>query len=126
MSAASKKIPQPRDFNDMFRRQDRANQIRLRSSVDFIQMMLRFGLRHELPDALVESAVNDQVRTCAEGGANAFTVDRWPFSESCGSIEINFDLSVGHPWRLAPLSQQLFVGLRITAARGTVSEIGKA
>jgi hypothetical protein len=64
--------------------------------MDLILMMLRFGLRHKPSDALVESAVNDQVRTNAEGGANAFTVDRWPFSESCGSTETNLNLFIGH------------------------------
>jgi hypothetical protein len=44
------KIPQPGEFNNTFRRQNRANQIRLRSSVDLIQMMLRCGLsRHFKP-----------------------------------------------------------------------------
>jgi hypothetical protein len=53
------KIPQTREFNDVVRRQNRANQIRLWRGVNFIQMMLRFGLRHKLPDALVESAFDD-------------------------------------------------------------------
>jgi hypothetical protein len=46
------KIPQAREFNDVVRRQNRANQIRLWRGVNFIQMMLRFGLRHKLPDAV--------------------------------------------------------------------------
>jgi hypothetical protein len=65
------KIPQP----GVFRRQNRANQIRLRSSVDLIQMMLRCGLRHEPLYACVECAVNYHIGTCAEGGAYAFSVD---------------------------------------------------
>jgi hypothetical protein len=53
------RIPQAPEFNDVVRRQNRANQIRLWRGVNFIQMMLRFGLRHKLPDALVESAFDD-------------------------------------------------------------------
>ena len=59
----------------MVRRQNRANQIRLRRGVYFLQMMLRFGLRHKLPNALVESAFDDHVGTRAERGANALIVD---------------------------------------------------
>jgi hypothetical protein len=43
-----KKIPQPREFNDVVRRQNRANHIRLRHGVNFIQMTLRFGLQQRL------------------------------------------------------------------------------
>ena len=60
-------------------------------------MVLRFGLRHKPADALVESAINYQVRTSPEAGTNAFIVDRWPFSEDYGSMEINLDLFIGHP-----------------------------
>jgi len=38
-----KKIPQPREFNDVVRRQKRANHIRLRHGVNFIQLTLRLG-----------------------------------------------------------------------------------
>jgi hypothetical protein len=69
------KMPQPGESNNMFCRQNRANQIRLRSSVDLIQMMLRCGLRHEPLYAFVECAVNYHIGTCAEGGAYAFSVD---------------------------------------------------
>ena len=69
------KIPQAREFNDVVRRQNRVNQVRLGRSVNFIQMMLRFGLRHKLPDALVESAFDDHIGTRAEGGANALLVN---------------------------------------------------
>jgi hypothetical protein len=69
------KIKQPGECNNMFCRQNRANQIRLRSGVDLIQMMLRCGLRHEPLNAFVESAVNYHIGTCAEGGAYAFSVD---------------------------------------------------
>src|SRR5258708_20139650 len=68
-------FPQVREFNDVVRRQNRANQISLRRGVNFIQMMLRFGLQHKPPDALVESAFDDHVGTRTEGGANALIVD---------------------------------------------------
>ena len=97
------KIPQPRDFNNMFRRQDGADQIRLRSGVDFIQMLLGSGSGNEVLDALVESAVNDQIRPCAGRGAGTFAVDRRPFSQGCGSTEIYLKLFIRHPCRLARL-----------------------
>nr|WP_245332651.1 autotransporter outer membrane beta-barrel domain-containing protein [Bradyrhizobium erythrophlei] len=65
----------PRQLDDVVRRQYRANQIRLRRGVDFVQMMLGFRLRHKPFDALVESAVHDHVGTRAEGGAHALLVD---------------------------------------------------
>ena len=53
----------------------------------FIQVMLTCRLRHELPDAIVQSAVNYQIR--AIGGASAFIPDRRPFSKSCRSVKID-------------------------------------
>jgi hypothetical protein len=49
----SEKTPEPRQLNDVVRRQNRANQIGLRRCVDFIEMTLRFAKLHKLPDALV-------------------------------------------------------------------------
>ena len=71
----SEKIPEPRQLNDVIPGQNRANQIRLRRGVNFIQMTLRFRLQHKLLDAPVESAVDDLVGTRTERGANAFFVD---------------------------------------------------
>jgi hypothetical protein len=71
----SEKIHQARQLDDVVCRQYRANQIRLRRGVDFVQMMLGFRLRHKPFDALVESAVHDHVGTRAEGGAHALLVD---------------------------------------------------
>jgi hypothetical protein len=93
-NSLSEKIPQPSQLNGVVSRQDRANQIRLRRGVDFIQMMLRFRLRHKSSDALVESAIDDQVGTRAKGGADALLVDWWPFSKRGGSTEINS--GIGH------------------------------
>jgi len=71
----SKKIPQAGEFNDVVLRQNRANQITLRRCVNFIQMTLRFGLQHKLPDTLVQGAFDNQVGTGAERGADALLVD---------------------------------------------------
>ena len=49
----SEKIPQARQLDDVFRRQDRADHIGLRRSVNFMQMTLPFAQLHELLDALV-------------------------------------------------------------------------
>ena len=69
------KIPEPRQLNDVVRRQNRADKISLRHRVNFIQMTLRFWLQHKLPDALVEGAFDDHVGTRAERGANPLIVD---------------------------------------------------
>jgi hypothetical protein len=53
------------DSWDVVRRQNRANQIRLRHGVNLIQMTLRFGLHHKLPDAPVEGVFEDYVGTRA-------------------------------------------------------------
>jgi len=71
----SEKMPEPRQLDDVVRRQDRADKIRLRRGVNFIQMMLRFGLKHKLLDAFVEGAFNDHIGTRAARGANALLVD---------------------------------------------------
>jgi hypothetical protein len=69
---SSEKIPEPRQLDDVVRRQDRADKIRLRRGVNFVQMTLRFGLTHKLLDALVQGATfTDHIGTRAERGANA-------------------------------------------------------
>jgi hypothetical protein len=63
----SEKIPEPRQLDDVVRRQDRADKIRLRRGVNFVQMTLRFGLTHKLLDALVQGATfADHIGTRAE------------------------------------------------------------
>src|ERR1700691_1579683 len=94
--AILREIPQARQFNDLVRRQDRANDIRLRPGVNVIQVTLRDGLLHKLLDALVQRAFNDHVGTRFERSANAFLVDGWPFSKRCGSAKINS--GIGHAW----------------------------
>lgn len=66
------KMPEPRQLDDVVRRQDRADKI---SGVNFIQMMLRLGLKHKLLDAFVEGAFNDHIGTRGARGANALLVD---------------------------------------------------
>jgi hypothetical protein len=43
----------PYQLDDVFRRQDRADKIRLRRGVNFVQMTLPFAQLHKLLDALV-------------------------------------------------------------------------
>ena len=71
----SKKFPQARQLNDVVRRQDRADEIRLRRGVNFIQMALRFAQLHKLPDTFVEGTLTDHVGTRAERDANALLVE---------------------------------------------------
>jgi len=40
-----------------------------------IQVMLAYRLRQELPDAIVQSAVNYSIRAGTVGSANAFILD---------------------------------------------------
>jgi len=94
-SLLSEKIHEPRQLNDVFRRQNCGNQIGLRRGVNFIQMALRFGQTHKLLDALVEGdTITDQIGARTERGADALTVEGWPFSKLCGGAEINF--GIGH------------------------------
>ena len=65
-SLFSEKILEPRQLNDVVRRHNRADKIRLRLGVNFIQATLRLGQMHKLPDALVKSAFTDHVGTRAE------------------------------------------------------------
>ena len=56
-SLFSEKIPQARQLYDVVRRQNRADEIRLRRGVNFIQVTLRFRLQHEFLDAFVKATV---------------------------------------------------------------------
>jgi len=58
-----KKIPQPGEFNDLLGGQNSADQFSLRSGVDLVQMTQRCGFGHELPYALVQSAIRNEVGT---------------------------------------------------------------
>jgi len=58
-----KKIPQPGEFNDLLGGQNSAEQFSLRNSVDLVQMTQRCGFGHELPYALVQSAIRNEVGT---------------------------------------------------------------
>jgi hypothetical protein len=59
LASNSEKIPETREFNNMFGRQNGSNYFRLRSRMYFIEMMLGHGFGHELPDAFVESAIDN-------------------------------------------------------------------
>src|SRR5437762_9593031 len=57
------KIPQPGEFNDLLGGQNSADQFSLRSGVDLVQMTQRCGFGHELPYALVQRAIRNEVGT---------------------------------------------------------------
>jgi hypothetical protein len=59
MISGSEKLSQPREFNDVFSRQDGAHQRRLRRSMNFVQVAEGGRLGHELPYALIKGAVDD-------------------------------------------------------------------
>src|SRR5882724_2568760 len=59
-------------------------------------MMLRGGLRHELSYALVKGAIEHNIGTGAERGADTFVFTRRPFSENCRSIK--FDVGTLPEW----------------------------
>jgi hypothetical protein len=61
--------------------------------VDFVQMMLRFGLGHELPYAFVKSAISYQIGTGTPRLADPLVFEWRPFSENCGSIKIDLNVS---------------------------------
>jgi hypothetical protein len=60
--------------------------------MNLVQMMLTHRLRHELPYAIVQSAVNYQIR--AVGGAGPLILNRRPFSKSCRRIKVDVILVV--------------------------------
>jgi hypothetical protein len=55
-----KKIPQPSEFNNMLRGQNRTHKLSLGSGVDLVQVMLGRGLGHELPNELIQCAVSNK------------------------------------------------------------------
>lgn len=65
---SSEKIFQTRQLNYVIRRQNRANQARLWCGVYFVQVTLRVGSRHKIPDTFIEGDFDYHVRTRAEGG----------------------------------------------------------
>jgi hypothetical protein len=56
-------------------------------------MMLRFGLGHELPYAFVKSAISYQIGTGTPRLADPLVFEWRPFSENCGSIKIDLNVS---------------------------------
>jgi hypothetical protein len=87
------KIPQPGDFNDVLRGQDRAHQIGLWRGVSLVEVTLVGRLCQELANALVERAVNDQIGPRAKRSADALVIERRPFPQNRRSVEI--DLNAG-------------------------------
>jgi hypothetical protein len=98
---ASEKIPQPGEFNNVFSGQDGADERFLWGGMDLIQVMLRCGLGHELPYAFVKSAISYQIGTGTPRLADALVFEWMPFSENCGTIKIDLNVSISHPQRFA-------------------------
>src|SRR6476659_8405000 len=90
---SSKKIAEPREFNDLFGGQNCADRFSLWIGVDLVQMTYRCGLRHELPYALVQSAIRNEVATRV---ADAFVFDRGPLPERGASIKVHLSIRCLH------------------------------
>jgi hypothetical protein len=81
-------------------------------------MTLAFRLRHELPDAIVQSAVNYWIRESTTiGGANALIFDGRPFSQNGRSIKIDLNVSLSHRDRHLVLAAALAISDRFFAVR---------
>ena len=61
--------------------------------MNFVQMMLRFRLGHELPYAFIKSAISYQIGTGTPRLADPLVFEGGPFFESCGSIKIDLNVS---------------------------------
>jgi hypothetical protein len=85
-----KKIPQPGEFNDLLRGQNSADRFSLRNGVDLVQMTQGWGFGHELPYALVESAIRNEVGTRV---ADALVFEGRPFPEDSRSIKVHLNIS---------------------------------
>jgi hypothetical protein len=86
----------------MVRRQNRADQIRLRRGVNFIQMMLRFGLQRKLPDAFVESAVDDQIGTAPREALTRSVLTDGHFLRVAGARKLILESSSGIMLSVSP------------------------
>jgi hypothetical protein len=69
------KISQSSDFENVFCGQDRNDQFSLWSGMHLIQVMLTAWLRHELPDAVVQTALSYLIRASTVREANALIAD---------------------------------------------------
>ena len=78
-------------------------------------MILRCGLRHELSYAFVKRAVEYQIGTGAKGGANTLVLERGPFSENCGNVKFDLNVSFVHPYRFTSGYLQPFVTCNYSA-----------
>jgi hypothetical protein len=70
--------------------------------MNFVEAPYRGRLGHELPNALVKGAVDEQIGA-GDGGA-PFVVERRPFAKNGRRIEINVSIGTGHRARAFPQS----------------------
>lgn len=87
-----KKIPKPGDFNNVFRGQDSAYERLLRRGVYLVQMTLGRGFCHELPDAFVEGAVDQQISVGMTGLLETLGIERRPLFQNGWRIEIDLNV----------------------------------
>jgi len=96
----SEKFPQPREFCDDLFRQDGTHYQGLWRSMNLVKVPYGGRLGHELPNALVEGAVDEQIGT---GNFSAtFVVERRPFVKNSRRIEVNVRVATGHRARALP------------------------
>jgi hypothetical protein len=93
---ALQEITQPRDLDNAFVGQHGCDYLSLRSGMYLIQAALTRRLGHELPDAVVQRAIDDQIWPGAISDANALIPDGGPFSQNGRSLEIDMTVRMGH------------------------------
>jgi hypothetical protein len=84
-------------------------------------MVLRCGFGHELPYALVQSAISNKIGSGAPRFFDALFIEGGPFPEDCGSIEMYLNVGIIHPYRFSELDDGLLDRVtQQTDSHGTV------
>jgi hypothetical protein len=78
-------------------------------------------LGHELPNALVKGAVDEQIG--AGDGSATFVVERRPFAKNSRRIEINVSIGTGHRVRAFPAILLLRYPLALHWAKGFLARL---
>jgi hypothetical protein len=92
----SQEIPQPSQFDDVLCREDGADQVELRCGMNFVQVVLAHRLCHELPHALIQGPLRDEVGACAKGSTDTLVLYRRPFPERSRSVKIYLNVVTCH------------------------------
>ena len=64
--------------------------------MDLVQMVRTYWFGHELPDAIIQSALGYQIGATTISGTNPFIPHRSPLSENGSSIKIDLVFCVAH------------------------------